>query len=91
MTDLKELVADLINISQPLVKATMDLDNLADHYDKNTWLSNQLLGLENDLDKVINKLNDLKNIYDFKGGELSPPFLYPYNYDTDNNETIKRG
>ena len=69
MKELKELVTDLINISQPLVKATMDLDNLADHYDKNTWLSNQLLGLENDLDKVINKLNDLKNIYDFKGGE----------------------
>lgn len=69
MTDLKELVADLVNISRPLVKATMDLDNLADHYDNNTWLKNQLLGLENDLDKVINKLNDLKNIYDFKGGE----------------------
>ena len=69
MTDLKELVADLINISQPLVKATMDLDNLADHYDNNEWLKYQLLGLENDLDKVINKLNDLKNIYDFKGGE----------------------
>ena len=69
MTDLKELVADLINISRPLVKATMDLDGLADHYDNNEWLKNQLLGLENDLDKVINKLNDLKNIYDFKGGE----------------------
>ena len=69
MKELKELVTDLGNINQPLVKATMDLDNLADHYDKNTWLSNQLLGLENDLDKVINKLNDLKNIYDFKGGE----------------------
>ena len=69
MTDLKELVADLINISQPLVKATMDLDNLADHYGNNEWLKYQLLGLENDLDKVINKLNDLKNIYDFKGGE----------------------
>lgn len=69
MIDLKELVADLINISSPIVKATMDLDNLADHYDKNTWLSNQLLGLENDLDKVINGLNNLKNIYDFKGGE----------------------
>ena len=69
MTDLKELVTDLVNISQPLVKATMDLDGLADHYDKNTWLSNQLLGLENDLDKVINGLNNLKNIYDFKGGE----------------------
>ena len=47
----------------------MDLDGLADHYDNNEWLKNQLLGLENDLDKVINKLNDLKNIYDFKGGE----------------------
>ena len=69
MKELKELVADWVNISRPLVKATMDLDGLADHYDKNTWLSNQLLGLENDLDKVINKLNDLKNIYDFKGGE----------------------
>ena len=69
MTDLKELVTDLVNISKPLVKATMDLDGLADHYDNNVWLSNQLLGLENDLDKVINKLNDLKNIYDFKGGE----------------------
>ena len=69
MTDLKELVTDLVNISKPLVKATMDLDGLADHYDKNVWLKNQLLGLENDLDKVINKLNDLKNIYDFKGGE----------------------
>ena len=69
MTDLKELVTDLVNISRPLVKATMDLDNLADHYDNNEWLKNQLLGLENDLDKVINKLNDLKNIYDFKGGE----------------------
>ena len=69
MTDLKELVTDLVNISRPLVKATMDLDGLADHYDKNTWLSNQLLGLENDLDKVINGLNNLKNIYDFKGGE----------------------
>ena len=69
MKELKELVADLINICSPLVKATMDLDGLADHYDKNTWLSNQLLGLENDLDKVINGLNNLKNIYDFKGGE----------------------
>ena len=69
MTDLKELVTDLVNISRPLVKATMDLDGLADHYDNNEWLKNQLLGLENDLDKVINKLNDLKNIYDFKGGE----------------------
>ena len=69
MTDLKELVADLINISQPLVKATMDLDGLADHYDNNEWLSNQLLGIVNDLDKVINALNNLRNIYDFKGGE----------------------
>ena len=69
MTELKELVTDLSNISQPLVKATMDLDGLADHYDKNTWLSNQLLGLENDLDKVINALNNLRNIYNFKGGE----------------------
>ena len=69
MTDLKELVTDLVNISKPLVKATMDLDGLADHYDNNEWLKYQLLGLENDLDKVINKLNDLKNIYDFKGGE----------------------
>ena len=69
MTDLKELVTDLVNISKPLVKATMDLDGLADHYDNNVCLKNQLLGLENDLDKVINKLNDLKNIYDFKGGE----------------------
>ena len=69
MKELKELVTDLINISRPLVKATMDLDGLADHYDNNEWLKNQLLGLENDLDKVINKLNDLKNIYDFKGGE----------------------
>ena len=69
MTDLKELVADLINISQPLVKATMDLDGLADHYDNNEWLSNQLLGIVNDLDKVINALNNLRNIYNFKGGE----------------------
>ena len=69
MTDLKELVTDLVNISRPLVKATMDLDGLADHYDNNEWLKNQLLGLENDLDKVINGLNNLKNIYDFKGGE----------------------
>ena len=69
MTDLKELVADLINISRPLVKATMDLDGLADHYDNNEWLSNQLLGIVNDLDKVINALNNLRNIYDFKGGE----------------------
>ena len=69
MTDLKELVADLVNISRPLVKATMDLDGLADHYDNKKQLKNQLLGLENDLDKVINGLNNLKNIYDFKGGE----------------------
>lgn len=69
MKELKELVTDLSNISQPLVKATMDLDGLADHYDNNEWLKNQLLGLENDLDKVINGLNNLKNIYDFKGGE----------------------
>ena len=69
MKELKELVADLINISKPLVKATMDLDGLADHYDNNERLKNQLLGLENDLDKVINGLNNLKNIYDFKGGE----------------------
>lgn len=69
MKELKELVADLVNISRPLVKATMDLDGLADHYDNNEWLKNQLLGLENDLDKVINALNNLRNIYDFKGGE----------------------
>ena len=69
MTELKELVTDLSNISQPLVKATMDLDGLADHYDNNEWLSNQLLGIVNDLDKVINALNNLRNIYDFKGGE----------------------
>ena len=69
MKELKELVADLINISQPLVKATMDLDGLADHYDNNEWLSNQLLGIVNDLDKVINALNNLRNIYNFKGGE----------------------
>ena len=47
----------------------MDLDGLADHYDNNVWLSNQLLGIVNDLDKVINALNNLRNIYDFKGGE----------------------
>ena len=35
MKELKELVADLVNISRPLVKATMDLDGLADHYDNN--------------------------------------------------------
>ena len=69
MTDLKELVTDLINISSPIVKATMDLDGLADHYDNNEWLSNQLLGIVNDLDKVINALNNLRNIYDFKGVE----------------------
>ena len=69
MTELKELVTVLSNISQPLVKATMDLDGLADHYDNNEWLSNQLLGIVNDLDKVINALNNLRNIYDFKGGE----------------------
>ena len=69
MTDLKELVADLININASLVKATIDVDNLADHYDNNEWLKYQLLGLENDLDKVSNGLNSLKNIYDFKGGE----------------------
>ena len=69
MKELKELVTDLSNISQPLVKATMHLDGLADHYDNNEWLKNQLLGLENDLDKVINGLNNLKNIYNFKGGE----------------------
>lgn len=69
MKELKELVTDLSNISQPLVKATMDLDGLADHYDNNEWLSNQLLGIVNDLDKVINALNNLRNIYDFKGGE----------------------
>ena len=69
MKELKELVTDLSNISQPLVKATMDLDGLADHYDNNEWLSNQLLGIVNDLDKVINALNNLRNIYNFKGGE----------------------
>ena len=69
MKELKELVTDLGNISQPLVKATMDLDGLADHYDNNEWLSNQLLGIVNDLDKVINALNNLRNIYNFKGGE----------------------
>ena len=69
MKELKELVTDLGNINASLVKATMDLDGLADHYDNNEWLKNQLLGLENDLDKVINGLNNLKNIYDFKGGE----------------------
>ena len=69
MKELKELVTDLGNINQPLVKATMDLDGLADHYDNNEWLSNQLLGIVNDLDKVINALNNLRNIYDFKGGE----------------------
>ena len=69
MKELKELVADLVNISRPLVKATMDLDGLADHYDNNEWLKNQLLGLENDLDKIISRLAELKNIYDFKGGE----------------------
>ena len=69
MKELKELVTDLSNINQPLVKATMDLDGLADHYDNNEWLSNQLLGIVNDLDKVINALNNLRNIYDFKGGE----------------------
>ena len=68
MKELKELVTDLGNINQPLVKATMDLDGLADHYDNNEWLSNQLLGIVNDLDKVINALNNLRNIYDFKGG-----------------------
>ena len=69
MKELKELVTDLVNISRPLVKATMDLDGLADHYDNNEWLSNQLLGIVNDLDKVINALNNLRNIYNFKGGE----------------------
>ena len=69
MKELKELATALGNINQTLVKATIDLDGLADRYDNNIWLKNQLLGLENDLDKVINKLNDLKNIYDFKGGE----------------------
>ena len=69
MTDLKELVTDLGNISQPLVKATMDLDGLADHYDNNEWLKYQLLGLENDLDKIINRLAELRNIYNFKGGK----------------------
>ena len=69
MKELKELVADLINISQPLVKATMDLDNLADHYGNNEWLKNRLLGIENDLDQIITKLNEIRYIYDFKGGE----------------------
>ena len=69
MKVLKELVTDLVNISRPLVKASTDLDWMADRYDKNTWLKNQLLGLENDLDKIISRLAELKNIYDFKGGE----------------------
>ena len=69
MKELKELVTDLGNINASLVKASTDLDWMADHYDNNEWLKNQLLGLENDLDKVINGLNNLKNIYDFKGGE----------------------
>ena len=69
MKQLKELVTDLGNISASLVKASVDLNWMTDQYYNNVWLKNQLLGLENDLDNVINKLNDLKNIYDFKGGE----------------------
>lgn len=69
MKQLKELVTDLGNINASLVKASADLDWMTDQYYNNVWLKNQLLGLENDLDNVINKLNDLKNIYDFKGGE----------------------
>lgn len=69
MTELEELITQLVNIKKPLVKASTDLDWMADRYDNNVWLKNQLLGLENDLDKVINGLNNLKNIYDFKGGE----------------------
>lgn len=69
MKDLKELVTDLGNINAPLVKASTDLDWMADRYDNNVWLKNQLLGLENDLDKIISRLAELRNIYNFKGGE----------------------
>lgn len=69
MKELKELVADLININASLVKTSMNIDGLADHYDTNTWLKNRLLELGDDLDKVISRLAELKKIYDFEGGE----------------------
>lgn len=69
MKELKELVTDLGNINASLVKASTDLDWMADRYYNNVWFKNQLLGLENDLDKIISRLAELKNIYDFKVGE----------------------
>ena len=69
MTDLNELVTDLGNINASLVKTSTDLGWMADRYDNNAWLKNQLWELEDDLDKVINRLAELRNIYNFKGGE----------------------
>ena len=69
MKELKKLVTDLSNIDQLIVNASIDLDGLAEHYDNNTWLKDQLSELGNDLDKVIIRLGNLRNIYNFKGGE----------------------
>ena len=38
MKELKELVTDLGNINASLVKASTDLDWMADRYDNNEWL-----------------------------------------------------
>ena len=66
MTELEELITQLVNIKEPLVKASTDLYGLADRYDYNTWLKSQLFGIKIDLNKVINRLNELMKIYDFR-------------------------
>ena len=66
---MKELVTDLSNIIQPLEKAGVDLDRLANRYYDNDWLADKLMEIERDLHNVTSKLGQLKTIYDFKGGE----------------------
>ena len=68
MKELQELVTDLSNISKLTEKARMDLDALASHYE-NKWLTDKLMEIEKDLHNITSKLEQLKTIYDFKGGE----------------------
>lgn len=69
MKELQALVTDLSNIIQPLEKAGLDLDRLANRYYDNDWLAGKLMEIEKDLHNVTSKLGQLKTIYDFKGGE----------------------
>ena len=60
----KELLAHLCEVHHQLVVTSQKADEICDRFD-NEWLTNRIIAINEDIDEVIKKVDELGCIYNF--------------------------